>query len=71
MTFYDEDMMKEVLLRYTRRSWFRTFSLVGLLTVASVLQPWFLFSSSEVVLPVAGAVLTIFVAVGLSVKEML
>ncbi|CAK9076006.1 unnamed protein product [Durusdinium trenchii] len=50
------------LTRYTRSSWFRTFSVVGLLTLASVVQPWILFSSSEVVLPVAGAVLTIFVA---------
>eukprot|EP00434_Breviolum_minutum_P036478 symbB.v1.2.032321.t1/scaffold3845.1/size49333/1 len=50
------------LTRYTRSSWFRTFSVVGSLTLACVLQPWFLFSSSEVVLPVAGAVLTIFVA---------
>ncbi|CAK9103548.1 unnamed protein product [Durusdinium trenchii] len=44
------------LTRYTRSSWFRTFSVVGLLTLASVVQPWILFSSSEVVLPVAGAV---------------
>eukprot|EP00435_Cladocopium_sp_Y103_P000887 s1562_g1.t1 len=50
------------LARYTRSSWFRTFSVVGSLTLACVLQPWFLFSSSEVLLPVAGAVLTIFVA---------
>ena len=35
------------LARYTRSSWFRTFSVVGSLTLACVLQPWFLFSSSE------------------------
>jgi len=50
------------LTRYTRRSWFRTFSLVGVLSLACVLQPWLVFSASEVVLPVAGALLTIFVA---------
>ena len=36
-----------ILGRYTRSSWFRTFSVVGSLTLACVLQPWFLFSSSE------------------------
>ena len=36
-----------ILRRYTRSSWFRTFSVVGSLTLACVLQPWFLFSSSE------------------------
>ncbi|CAJ1380295.1 unnamed protein product [Effrenium voratum] len=50
------------LTRFTRSSWFRTLSLVGFVALASVLQPWVLFSSSEVVLPVAGALLTIFVA---------
>ncbi|CAE7301825.1 Ank3 [Symbiodinium natans] len=50
------------LTRFNSRTWFRTLSVVGLVAMASVLQPWFLFSSSEVVLPVAGAVLTIFVA---------
>lgn len=50
------------LTRYTRRGWFRTFSIVGVLSLACVLQPWLVFSASEVVLPVAGALLTIFVA---------
>ncbi|CAE7202880.1 unnamed protein product, partial [Symbiodinium necroappetens] len=50
------------LTRFNSRTWFRTLSVVGLVAVASVLQPWFLFSSSEVVLPVSGALLTIFVA---------
>ena len=35
------------MARYTRSSWFRTFSVVGSLTLACVLQPWFLFSSTE------------------------
>eukprot|EP00439_Symbiodinium_sp_Y106_P013852 s4413_g1.t7 len=50
------------LTRFNSRTWFRTLSVVGLVAVASVLQPWVLFSSSEVVLPVSGALLTIFVA---------
>eukprot|EP00434_Breviolum_minutum_P036479 symbB.v1.2.032322.t1/scaffold3845.1/size49333/2 len=60
----DQSDLSEIrsLTRYTRRSWFRTFSLVGVLSLACVLQPWLVFSASEVVLPVAGALLTIFVA---------